>query len=85
MVSHKNNRVDKCDAASAGTLPGRGIGFRSDRMIVSTCRASACSIQRVGIAFRMIRPSQRPSCIKNVDEKGYWLPCPTRVNQITLG
>jgi len=62
-VSHESSRVDKCDAASSATLPAGGVG-RSHRIIVSTRRDSACSIQRVGIAIRMIRPSSKTSCIK---------------------
>jgi hypothetical protein len=54
LVSQESSRVDKCDAASSVILHRGGVGIRSDRSSVSTRRDSARSIQRVGIAFRMI-------------------------------
>jgi len=58
VESQKSSRVGNTEATSSVTHYGRGAGIRSDRRSISTRRDSASSIQRIGIAFRMIRPSQ---------------------------
>jgi len=58
VVSQESSRVAEGEAASSVTLHRGGIGIGSARISMSTRRDSACSIQRVGIAFRMIRPFQ---------------------------
>jgi len=54
------------------TLPGRGVGSRSDGIIVSTCRDSACSIQHVGIALSH-DPTLPNTGLHNRSMRNYWL------------